>query len=167
MKNASSMRITDFPAKWIARQMLKVRKGEDCWQWTGGHIRSGYARATFRGRTIYVHRLMYVVFRGPIPAKMVMDHLCNNRKCVNPKHLKVTTSRDNLFRSPLTVASINAQKTECPKCGSAYITHRGRASNGKMYTMRHCRPCALGRMRANAAKRRYEARKAINIVLAA
>ena len=35
---------------------------------------------------------------GPIPAGMVIDHLCRNRNCVRPDHLEVVTPAQNTRR---------------------------------------------------------------------
>ena len=32
------------------------------------------------------HRMAFVILRGPIPEGMVLDHICDNRWCVNPYH---------------------------------------------------------------------------------
>ena len=34
------------------------------------------------------HRVAYEVGRGPIPDGAELDHICHNRKCVNPDHLR-------------------------------------------------------------------------------
>src|SRR5690606_24682332 len=32
----------------------------------------------------------------PIPAGMFIDHVCGNRACVNPNHLRLVTNKQNL-----------------------------------------------------------------------
>ena len=44
------------------------------------------------------HRVMWEVARGPIPKGLTVDHLCRNRRCVNPAHLELVTMRENLLR---------------------------------------------------------------------
>jgi hypothetical protein len=44
----------------------------------------------------YLHRLSYCLFNGPIAVGLVVRHLCNNSKCVNPLHLKTGTQKDNI-----------------------------------------------------------------------
>lgn len=46
--------------------------------------------------TTYVHRFICSVFYGPIPKDMYVLHSCDNMRCINPKHLKVGTQRDNM-----------------------------------------------------------------------
>jgi hypothetical protein len=41
------------------------------------------------------HRFAYELLVGPIPAGLVLDHLCRNRLCVNPNHLEPVTNSEN------------------------------------------------------------------------
>lgn len=50
---------------------------------------------------------------------LVIDHLCNNPPCVNPRHLRMVTQKENVLRSTKTIASINAAKTHC-QAGHAF-----------------------------------------------
>jgi hypothetical protein len=42
------------------------------------------------------HRWAYTHFIGNIPEGMVVMHICDNRICCNPHHLKLGTQQDNL-----------------------------------------------------------------------
>jgi hypothetical protein len=83
-------------------------------------------------RTALVHRWLYELAIGPVPAGRVLDHRCRNRDCCNPLHLKPVTNRVNIFvasRSrprmrkthcknghPLSGANIFVAKTGARKC---------------------------------------------------
>lgn len=47
------------------------------------------------GRTMLAHRWVFQLFNGWIPKDGVINHLCSNRRCVNPKHLEVTNTAGN------------------------------------------------------------------------
>lgn len=49
------------------------------------------------GKQMAVHRAAWEALRGPIPAGLVIDHLCRNPKCWNPDHLEPVTQRINLL----------------------------------------------------------------------
>jgi hypothetical protein len=93
---------------------LRVEKSEDCWEWRGAMFRNGYGRFDRRGprRICMAHRLVYEYVKGPIPEGLDLDHLCRNRRCVNPDHLEPVTRRVNLMRGE-TLIRANAKKTHC------------------------------------------------------
>ena len=66
-----------------------------CWNW-GGATTRGYGIIDWQGFDSYVHRAAYSVWIGPIPDNMLVRHKCDNRKCINPKHLEVGTHLDNM-----------------------------------------------------------------------
>lgn len=94
----------------------KVDASASCWVWTGASAGNGYGKLgrTVNGKTAYpyAHRYAYELLVGPIPGGLVIDHLCKNRKCVNPDHLEAVTQRSNVMRSAAPT-SLNARKTHC------------------------------------------------------
>lgn len=88
------------------RFLLKIAiKASGCWHWLGakwglpgylyGQIRLGDGSA----KRITAHRFAYIHANGPIPDDLDVDHLCNNKLCVNPAHLEAVTHRENIIRS--------------------------------------------------------------------
>lgn len=41
------------------------------------------------------HRMAYILSKGAIPDRFQVHHVCNNRKCCNPSHLKIGTPLQN------------------------------------------------------------------------
>lgn len=81
-----------------------------CWVWQRG-LSAGYATSARRdGRTGLVHRRMYEDAHGiRLGRWLVLDHLCNNPRCVNPEHLEPVTQAENVRRG---YASQRAQWAE-------------------------------------------------------
>lgn len=76
---------------------------------------NGYAQFRYsRHKNGYGHRFAYEHHKGQIPAGRQIDHLCENKACVNPDHLEVVTPQVNIARiGPR--RSANAEKTHCKR----------------------------------------------------
>lgn len=73
----------------------KVQKTAGCWFWMGAIESSGYGRFWAEGLLHTAHRYAYAKQYGAIPDDAVVDHLCHNRDCVNPEHLRPATYAQN------------------------------------------------------------------------
>lgn len=77
------------------RYEAHVKKGPDCWIWTGYLNPAGYGKFFADGRKVFVHRWAYAEFVGPIPEGIQVDHRCRVTQCVNPAHLRLATNKQN------------------------------------------------------------------------
>lgn len=114
--------------RWMRR--TAPREPGTCWVWKGLRSPNGYG---VFGQKVYAHRWTYAEMVGPIPRGMVIDHICRNRACVNPSHLRLATKRQNSLENSESPIAKNHKKESCPTCGGAYETRK----NG----WRFCRPC--------------------------
>ena len=80
----------------LARRQIDAN---GCWVWMGRHERAGYGHIDYGGKAVYVHRLAYETWRGPVPDGLELDHLCRNRGCFNPDHLEPVTRQENNRRA--------------------------------------------------------------------
>lgn len=69
-----------------------------CWNWKRSLTNMGYARINCGNNSNLAHRYIYEETKGKIPKKMTIDHLCRNRKCINPDHLEVVSLKENIRR---------------------------------------------------------------------
>jgi hypothetical protein len=68
----------------------------NCWEWVGPYTRSGYARIRVNNKDTRVHRVVWQMLKGPIPAGLHVLHSCDNRRCVRIDHLRLGTHQDNM-----------------------------------------------------------------------
>lgn len=76
----------------------KVRVGgiDDCWHWLGAIGKSGHGHFSYTtGQNKLAHRYAFELANGPIKNNLSVCHKCNNPVCVNPKHLRCATRREN------------------------------------------------------------------------
>lgn len=73
-----------------------------CHIWQGSHSGNGrgggYPRMSLDGQTVAVHIVSFVNKNGFVPGKKQIDHMCNNRMCVNEAHLEMVTHKQNQKR---------------------------------------------------------------------
>ena len=123
---------------------------DKCIEWSGAKTTLGYGsifvRDTSRHRNrrhLYAHRWAYEKFFGPIPAGMMVLHSCDNPPCINPLHLRVGVSSDNVSDMVTRGRAWPKKKTVClhghPLSGDNLVASDLRIG------IRRCRICHAAR----------------------
>lgn len=129
-----------FKIELIKRRFWKYTnpstKVKSCWRWDGPIGSNGYGLLVVGGRrnhsNLSAHRLSYTIFNGEIPNGKFVCHSCDNRWCVNPKHLWVGTAKDNI-RDAVKKGRFHGNQLAGENHGSAKIKLRDVPKIRKLY----------------------------------
>lgn len=128
-------------AKRFIRENKTYNKKTNCWNWNFAPNGKGYSQILILRKMVRVHRVSYVLFKGELKEGYVIDHLCRNRRCMNPDHLEQVKQRENLERGVGTMIKVNREKTHC-KNGHEYTKENTIIQDHGNYIGRSCRKCS-------------------------
>lgn len=138
-------------------KMVSKAGEQDCWLWKGAATSRGYGRMqTPTSSSSPAHRVSYVLRNGSISPGLVIDHICRERLCVNPAHLRAVTPKANTLENSESPTAANASKTHC--------VHGHSLSGDNLMIWkgtRRCRECQY-RMSAAYRNRKREERHLLN-----
>lgn len=131
----------------VGRILERCRRTKaGCLEWTGRLNEGGYGTIGWQGKHWLVHRAIWTVQVGPLPAwPMVIDHLCRNRACVDVTHMEVVHQAENAERGGgrLIADALRRQRTTCSKGHDREVHER---VTPKGYT--YCRACRAEKYQA-------------------
>lgn len=141
-------------AHWLAKFWQRVQISERCWMWIGAKLGNGYGSFTHRtqgkSQTLRAHRLSWELHFGVIPNGLWVLHHCDQKLCVNPRHLFLGTNSTNQLDAVKKGRHYLASKTHCPQ-GHPYD------AQNTYIVVDHYRRCKMCRALRDA--RRYDKRR--------
>lgn len=97
------------------RRLYHLDSSTGCLIWDGAvnHAGYGHFRAS-SGKTVRIHRYLYEKQYGLLSEKLVLDHTCGRRNCIELSHLEPVTQLENVRRGKrATLIHHNTKKTHC------------------------------------------------------
>lgn len=74
---------------------FKDGQEDSCWCWLGYKENTGYGRISWGEYRYGVHQMSYIIFNGIIPNGKIVLHTCDNKACLNPRHLILGNHQQN------------------------------------------------------------------------
>jgi hypothetical protein len=133
-----------IPPDLVERADHILRKGS-CILWPGcGNGRYGLINFS-RSRRFVAHRIIYKGVFGEIPKGLVVDHICRTTMCVNIRHLRLLTNKENILVGE-GIAAKNKRKVVCKRGHKFQFRKNGQRECGicKNMSLRKCRAIRQG-----------------------
>lgn len=130
---------------------FKLDEKTGCWNWIGTKNAQGYGHSYWDGKVVKAHRLSAMLWlKFDIKSQLKVLHRCDNPSCINPKHLFVGTSLQNV--------------ADCISKGRHWWANKNSCINGHPFTEentyhrgdkkgRECKVCSRDRVRRMRERR--------------
>ena len=135
----------------LEQKLSSYTLNDECWEYNGCTNNYGYCLIMVNRKLQYAHRLAWEFHnKKNIPNGMTVDHLCFNRKCINPRHLRIMPTRENNARHAKEPIKLWCDRHNCPRRVKNAISKR----SGNKITRTMCPRCAAEHSAAYKKRKR-------------
>lgn len=179
-RDPSRWNTVSIPERVAERAYTRCNVDDDgCWVSTYSTASHGYAQIGWsttaaeqaagkpRSYGVLAHRASWTHVNGQVPIGMTIDHLCKNRRCVNPAHLRLLPNWENARRNqgddwkfgtcrnghPDTRLTVSARKAKSGRVYDALVCRDCRADYNRRWRERHPEKCKELTDRGNAKRK--------------
>jgi len=104
----------DLEKRFFNKIDIESSSPTGCWDWGACKDSSGYGQFKIDGKQYPAHRVSFEYFHNrKIKLGYLLDHMCRNRACVRPDHLREVTPQINSIENNNGRAAINNAKICC------------------------------------------------------
>ena len=131
---------------WVVSLKMKKCKGKET-----------YPVFTINKTEYLAHRVSFSIFKN-LSNLLVVDHICRNKSCINPDHLRQVTMVVNALENSVSIMALNKLKTH-GNCGHEFTKENTilmKNSQGRKTIVRKCRICENTQQRRKYLRRKTD-----------
>lgn len=106
----------------------------ECREWSLALNSDGYGILSVRGRSVRAHRYAYKLSGSELPDGAALDHICRNKRCVEPKHLRIASKKQNAENVGLRIDNSSGERgvswVKSRRRWVVTVGHNGKHING-------------------------------------
>lgn len=145
-KNHGSPFTVKSPRGEAQKFIKNIPETDNCIIWPfKAHYKNGYGSVLLNGKLTGAHRAACIIYHGPPPTEQHQAaHLCGDKKCVNPRHIRWATASENAQDKIIHGTDSIGEKNPMAKLKASDVVKikmaKGKTSSETLADIFHCSP---------------------------